>query len=221
MMKILVASDIHGSVEAVEKIRSGSREWKVELVVICGDITHFGNANQAQMLLRGLSTPSVPVLFIPGNCDSPDLATLQDLGEIHNLHERTRVIEGICFGGVGGAPPTPFDTPFELSEERIRESLDLISPGLTTCPRSVLVTHSPPVDTSLDLTRFRLHAGSRSVRGFIEERQPALVLCGHVHESKGKDTLGRSLMVNPGSVRNGPYAVVNFAEETEVVFADS
>ena len=220
-MRILVASDIHGSVEAAVKIRLGSREWKAELIVVCGDITHFGNVCQAQEILNEVCASNVPVLFVPGNCDSPSLATLRDSGRIHNIHKRTEIIGGICFGGVGGAPPTTFDTPFELSEIRIRELLDLISSGLKSCFRSVLVTHSPPANTALDLTRLGLHAGSESIRDFIEEEQPALVLCGHIHESKAKDNLGRSLMLNPGSIRNGSYAVVDFSEEVEVFFADS
>ena len=220
-MRILVASDIHGSAEAVSKIRLGSQKWTAELIVICGDITHFGDVCQAQELLSGLHTPNIPILFVPGNCDSPSLATLQDSGEIHNIHRHTQVIGDVCFGGVGGAPPTPFDTPFELSEGRIRELLHLISYELKKCSCSVLVTHSPPLNTALDLTRFGLHTGSKSVREFIEEEQPALVLCGHIHESMGKDNLGRSLIVNPGSVRNGSYAVVDFSGEAEVFFADS
>jgi Icc-related predicted phosphoesterase len=41
--------------------------------------------------------------------------------------------------------------------------------------------------------------GSRAVREAIEEVQPFLSLHGHIHESRGMTTLGRTRVCNPGS----------------------
>ncbi|MEM2703503.1 MAG: hypothetical protein QXR45_10115 [Candidatus Bathyarchaeia archaeon] len=41
--------------------------------------------------------------------------------------------------------------------------------------------------------------GSKSVRHAIESYQPLIGLHGHVHESKGVDTLKKTLCFNPGS----------------------
>ncbi len=217
-MRILVASDLHGSEKAAAGIHKKSLERKVNLVVICGDITHFGSVSQAIQLLRKTSVPNIPLLFVPGNCDSPDLAALADLEGIHNIHGRSRIMDGVCFGGVGGSPPSPFDTPFELSEEEIRSVLDGISFESTTCSWRVMVSHPPPLDTSLDITSFGLHVGSKSVREFIQTVQPDLILCGHIHESMGKDSLNGSVMVNPGSARHGFFVVVTLGEEIRVLF---
>lgn len=80
--------------------------------------------------------------------------------------------------------------------------------------RLIAVIHAPPRDTRLDQApaideEFRLQSdsagvkmmsvGSSAVRRFIEERQPLLGLHGHVHESRGEDTIGRTLCINPGS----------------------
>jgi len=219
-MRILVASDLHGSEIAAAEIRTKSLEYKVNLVVICGDITHFGSVGQAEKLLRRMYVSNVPILFVPGNCDSPDLVSLTDLEGIHNIHGCSRIVNGICFGGVGGSSPSPFDTPFELSEERIRQILDGISFDLVGCSWRILVSHSPPLDTSLDRTRFGLHVGSRSVREFIGKEQLDLILCGHIHESRGKDYLIGSVIVNPGSARHGSYAIVNLTEEIHVLLED-
>ena len=43
------------------------------------------------------------------------------------------------------------------------------------------------------------HVGSPSVRGLVEDREPVLGLFGHIHESKGIDSIGRTPIVNPGS----------------------
>ncbi len=219
-MRILVASDLHGSEQAALEIRSGSLKYKAKLVVLCGDITHFGDITQATRLLEKASSSSIPIVYVPGNCDPPVLADLKDLVNIYNIHGRIHLIDGICLGGVGGAPPSPFNTPFELNEKGIRQVLDSISSELKSCARTILVSHSPPAGTSLDQTQLGIHVGSRSVREFIERVQPDLVLCGHIHESLGKDILGRSVMVNPGSARHGSYAVLDLADEIQVVFKD-
>jgi hypothetical protein len=43
------------------------------------------------------------------------------------------------------------------------------------------------------------------VRSFIEERQPDVVVCGHIHEARGMDRLGKSVLVNCGPAGKGYY----------------
>jgi len=212
-MKIFVASDLHGSVEAADRIRSCSLEIAAELVVISGDITHFGNLEESRRLLNMLSDPAYPVLFVPGNCDPPSLSDFGGRERLKNIHGTTCRFGDTCFGGVGGAPPSPFDTPFELSDQKILQILESLSPSFSTCSRSILVSHPPPFGTSLDCTRSGQHVGSSSVRRYIEDMKPVLVLCGHIHESKGVDRLGDSVLVNPGAARDGFYAIADLVDD--------
>jgi Icc-related predicted phosphoesterase len=67
----------------------------------------------------------------------------------------------------------------------------------------ILVSHSPPSETHCDLTTHGRHVGSRALRRCLETHQPRLVLCGHIHESPRvsssyRDTIGRTIVVNPG-----------------------
>jgi Icc-related predicted phosphoesterase len=67
----------------------------------------------------------------------------------------------------------------------------------------IFVLHSPPRDTACDLIAIGRHVGSRAIRSFLERHQPALSLSGHIHESPRvsssyRDTIGRTLVVNPG-----------------------
>jgi Icc-related predicted phosphoesterase len=64
------------------------------------------------------------------------------------------------------------------------------------------------------------HIGSRAVREFAEERQPELVLCGHVHEARSIDRIGATRIVNPGAARDGHYAIVEIEEERTGVMLD-
>ena len=84
----------------------------------------------------------------------------------------------------------------------IREDLNrLIKP--MNYKKAIYIMHSPPFGTKLDLIQGGSHAGSRSIKVFIEERQPLLTLHGHIHESPEVsgtyiDRIGETLSINPG-----------------------
>lgn len=75
--------------------------------------------------------------------------------------------------------------------------------GRSTPADTLYVLHSPPHGTSCDLIAPSHPVGSRAIRAFLERHQPALSLSGHIHESPRvsssyRDTLGRTVVVNPG-----------------------
>jgi Icc-related predicted phosphoesterase len=74
--------------------------------------------------------------------------------------------------------------------------------------------HSPPYHTGIDeAPELRpdfsvvtvggqpkmIPVGSHAVRTLIEEVQPLVALHGHIHESRGVATIGRTTCINPGS----------------------
>lgn len=110
---------------------------------------------------------------------------------------------------------TPWRTNRELDETEIANRLRADVGKLEHPQRAVFNTHVPPSGTQLDLAPRLLpdltkvmgpggepelvHVGSTAVRAAVEEFQPLLGLHGHIHESKGFSSLGRTLCVNPGS----------------------
>lgn len=83
----------------------------------------------------------------------------------------------------------------------IEEDLEYILDGILK--PFVLVTHTPPKDTLLDMIGSEAHVGSSAVRAAILKHGPALSLHGHIHESfkisgSMTDKIGDTLCVNPG-----------------------
>jgi len=58
--------------------------------------------------------------------------------------------------------------------------------------------------------------GSSALRAFIDQRQPALVFCGHIHEGRGIERLGKTLVANCGTAYEGCYASAEIGETVEV-----
>ena len=76
----------------------------------------------------------------------------------------------------------------------------------------ILVSHTPPYNTKLDLTFLKTHVGSISIRKTIEVLKPKLCICGHIHEAKGIDTIGEAVIINPGPLMRKRYALVRISE---------
>ncbi len=83
----------------------------------------------------------------------------------------------------------------------IAEELENIS--LSEPEKTIVVTHSPPQGTGLDVCFDGRVVGSKSVYEFIRKQQPVLSLHGHIHESPRvtgvwKTNIGKTLACQPG-----------------------
>ncbi len=191
-------SDLHGSPRALKESRTLIRKHRPDLFLVTGDITNFGPADYARELFEGLP---VKAFGLPGNCDPADVVPLMESMGV-NLHGRREEFRGQTFVGIGGSSPTPFHTPFELSEEDLLQSLrTLMVKG------AILATHSPPRG-HVDETPWSGHAGSDAIRQVVEEFEPRLVLCGHIHEARGVEE-GKVTFVNPGPASGGCAALID------------
>jgi len=213
-LRILATSDFHGSQEASQKAANKAKSIQADVIVVCGDITHFGSVKDAQKVLEPLIALGTPLLYVPGNCDSPQLANAQISGAI-GLHGKCHSQGNVSFVGLGGAPVSEFYSSFEMTEEKIMNTL---TQGVKQCQMDrwlVVVSHSAPKDTLVDLAFSNIHAGSISLRRFVEEKRPHVVFCGHIHEARGIDRLGDTLLVNLGPVRHGKCAIADINQEIE------
>ena len=211
-MKVLVATDFHGVASAFEAFSSEAEKEHVDLMVLCGDITHFGTLEHAIGLMSLLVEPRIPIVFVPGNCDPPSLIGV-DIPGATCIHGKKKNYGDLTFIGIGGSPPTPFHTPFELTEQKIEDVLNGVYETIAEDRKLILVSHTPPSKTNLDKTFLGEHAGSRSVRAFIEKRKPMVVFCGHIHEGKGRDRIGRTTILNPGPAKHRNFAEISIDED--------
>jgi len=212
-MRILAFTDLHGSFDVVEGVLEGEKEY--DLIIIGGDLTTIGTPRQAEEGLRRLQHFERPVVAVAGNMDPvPIDATLTRLGVSIN---GCGIVEGgVGFFGVSGAPHSPLHTPYEIAEEEIAKRAEAGWADVAGAKQTVFVPHAPPWGTALDVVRFGTHVGSVAVLRFIELHQPSAVVCGHIHEARGIDRLGSSVLVNCGAAGRGFYAFLEVGEQVRV-----
>ncbi len=198
-MRILALADVHGCMSHIDAIKE--RAGPVDLVVISGDLTNFGPVENAEKLM---SMFDGPVLAVPGNCDPVEV--LKILGDA-NLHRAIRVVDDITFVGIGGSNPTPFCTPFELSEEEIGDSLEELFSNVEGTV--VLISHAPPFGLLDEVSGE--HVGCHAVAQFIDRCK--LVICAHIHEARGFARRGDTLLVNPGMAAQGFGALIEIESD--------
>ncbi|WP_297436916.1 metallophosphoesterase [Thermococcus sp.] len=210
-MRLVVVTDVHGKLEKVRKLTKTLAGLEVDALLIAGDLTHFGGAEQAKDILHPLRNLGFPLLTVHGNCDGRDVPELLD-GLGIGVHGKRVDINGLGVIGIGGSNQTPFHTVWELTEDEIRGVLER-----NYRPGDVILSHVPPYGTIADRVHLGRHVGSKALRRFIEEHKPPLVVCGHIHEGKGEDRIGETVVVNPGPLFRGYYAVIEFDEKEKKV----
>ncbi|EHJ46885.1 metallophosphoesterase [Solidesulfovibrio carbinoliphilus subsp. oakridgensis] len=175
-------------------------------VVVSGDLTIRGGAASAKLVLEAVRRRNPVVMAQIGNMDTGAVDAYLTAEGV-NLHATGRVMpQGVGFFGCGWSTPTPFHTPSEAGEERVAAWLEAAHAVVAHCPHLVMVCHTPPFGTAADVVGSGAHVGSQAVRDFISRVQPAICLTGHIHEARSIDSLGRTVIVNPGALADGGYA---------------
>lgn len=220
-MRLTCITDLHDSPSALDRILA--QAGQADLVLLGGDITSFGSPRDAERLVRQAQLSGAPVLAVAGNCDSADIERrLAELGV--SLFRRATAVGRVGLHGLSAMPPWQ-SRMYHFSERELAEHLEdghrqLLGKGDTSNSPGglvhVVLSHAPPRDCRLDRTFLGRHVGSEALREFIDRTQPALVLCGHIHEGRGVETLGRTTVVNCGAAAGGSYALVEIGQDVRV-----
>ena len=189
-MKLLVFSDIHSDLKALERLMATEADY----YFAAGDLCNWGRALEAT---GDVMKPRADrVYVIPGNHESAEqVSAFCARFGFHDFHGQRMEVGRYHVAGLGYSSPTPFDTPGEYTEEQIAARLGKFS-GLQPL---VMVCHAPPYGSTLDRIREGLHAGSTAVRDFVAAEQPEFLFCGHIHEAAGvSEAIGKTTAMNVG-----------------------
>ena len=196
-MRLLIFTDMHGEAKSFEKLKLKVEKDKPEAIVCAGDLTIFGSGLKS--LLKRFDSFQIPMFVIPGNHETEEALEIyaKDLKFVQSIHLRAILFNSVLFIGCGGGGFTEQHAAFEQSEKDFASSINKIKIKDAT-HKVILVVHQPPHRTKLDYI-YGAHAGSTSIRKFIERHHVDLCITGHIHENEGKkDKIGKTVIINPG-----------------------
>lgn len=218
-MRILCIADIHGDLARLSQLRP--QIDRVDLLLVAGDLTEFGGRDELDSVLAVLKASPARMAMVGGNCDRPGARKgLEDLGySVDGLARSFDLGEGtVTVVGSGGGLLRTGLTPYERREGDLAAALeagfhDMEGFAGKASPLIVL-THNPPWGSCADL-RHGAHTGSRAFRNLLDALSPMLWVSGHIHESRAAGVCESTLVVNPGPLRDGYFALVRLDEEGE------
>ncbi|MGC2358953.1 MAG: metallophosphoesterase [Thermoplasmata archaeon] len=203
--------------------RTSRREWD-ELRASPGKLDELFEQRSLEELRRWLEWARSRIGTSPtrlclglGNDDLTAMEAVIEADELAELTDRSilRIDEGHELLTLAYSNPTPWKTHRELSEEGITRHLEQSVAQLEQPGSAVFNIHVPPFGTPLDLAprlgadltkkmspggeAELIHVGSTAVSAALERYHPLLGLHGHIHESRGTATFGRTLSMNCGS----------------------
>ena len=207
-MKIVSFGDVHMATTNLARMGAVLRD--TDLIIVSGDLTNFGGPEEAGKVLGAVRGACANVLALPGNLDRREVIPMLEYEGIA-LHGKGVVRDGVGIFGCGGSNITPFNTPTELSEDEIYDTLMRGYAEVREIRPLLMVCHTPPFETKCDRIVGGRSVGSTAARRFIEEIKPDACLSGHIHESAAIDHIGPTVIANAGPFKDGGYIVVESA----------
>ncbi len=202
-MIALIVSDIHSNFRNLKRLLETE---KADLIAVCGDITDF-NYRDIAIFDEILESFEGYCLAVHGNCDDEKCVEMLEKAEnVEFIHGECVKIGDYTFYGLGGSTETPFFTPSEYEENYYYSLLK----SFNYRENAILISHSPPYGI-LDRTYDGVNAGSLAIRDFMDKFD--YIFCGHIHESYGVKKVGKTVVVNSGSLASGFYAKANLGED--------
>lgn len=193
-MRVVALSDTHGLHGTVD-VPPG------DLVIFAGDACSYGTGPELIDFARWWNAlPHRWKVFVPGNHDWPCFYSPAEAAQLmprtHYLVDRALDLEvDDRTVRIYGSPWQPefCDWAFNLPRRgpELKRRWDAIPRGL-----DVLVTHGPPYGV-LDIPRWPPSPqGCELLRDAVLDKAPRVMVCGHIHESGGKATLGDTEVYN-------------------------
>ena len=229
MIHVAAAGDIHFGPDAAGTLRPHLEHLgeRADVLLLAGDLTRVGTAEEAQALAEELADIDVPMVAVLGNhdyqCDQADEVTaiLEGIG-VHVLEGTSVVVPvkgttvGVAGtkgfgGGFAGACGSEFGEPemkaFMAHSRGLAERLETCLSALDTDVKIALMHYAPCPDTlmgeRLEIFPF---LGSHLLGEAVDRGGATLALHGHAH--RGTE---RGLTAGGHHVRNVAQPVIGHA----------
>ncbi len=233
---LFITGDIAGTLsyrlilKSIVKNRKISREKYAELVYgkYLSEFVKF-QKRTASRIFKILSKAKIPIFFTHGNSDSEEvLEFFKKYTERNNLfHYMGNSVEknnNLIVAGYGYCSPaeyrTPFQTPGEKNNEEIIEDLTLLENQIQKYKKNnhsliIGLFHEPPKNTKLDFIDWKsTHSGSDLILNHLLNVPYDIIFAGHIHESQNYEIKDNKILVNPGSIINRKWAIVDSDSKT-------
>ena len=222
-IRIAAAGDIHCSEEERSRLENAflDADGGSDLILLAGDLTTYGEPEQAAVLADVTREIDTPIFAVLGNHDwhadrHEELVGALREGGIHLLERAAEVIEvnglqvGIAgtkgfVGGFSDSLLPDFGEPLlrRVYAETSAE-VSALDRGLRTiqdCPVRIVLLHYSPTTTTIEGERETIWAflGSERLAGPIAEHKPDAVFHGHGHAGTFAGSIGDIPVFNVGA----------------------
>lgn len=211
MTSFVAFPDIHDKSTALKTIRHVLAD--VDVVLLPGDMTN-GNVENLHTILDMISNYNEQIYAVCGNMDTAQM-NMWLAREHISIHRKHVFVDDLAIIGCGGA--LPFYGSYVFSEDELAGFLnDSIRNTPDEMPK-IMVCHQPPYGTLDTPSGSDKHAGSKSVRDFIERVQPLICFTGHMHSSIGIERIGNTQVINPGPIWESNQYAYGEVENGDVI----
>ena len=190
-MRLLAFSDLHTDLGQAQRLAESSAQ--VDVVVGVGDFASVHSG--LEETIEALGAIEAPVVLVPGNNETEEALreACADWSRAVVLHgERDCGRRRSLLRPRRGRTRDPVGLELRPHRGGGRRDAGGMSQGC------VLAVHSPPRG-HVDVGGAGKHLGSEAVLRAIESKRPRLALCGHVHESWGRESeIGPTRVINLG-----------------------
>jgi uncharacterized protein len=213
----MCAAAPRGSVEAVEDLCRLAQEREVQAIAVVGDLgTSQDRSEGYRSVFGALGRSGLPVYWVPGPEDAPAEGYLREAYNfeivfplMHGVHGTAAFVgDHTVIAGIGGEVSDDVHTPREEVERlryprweavyRLKVARELGEHPL------VLMTWSSPAHKGRGIP------GSEAIAELIATERPRLAICGGEPDV---GMLGRTLVVSPGELTAGHYAIADLQEQ--------
>jgi hypothetical protein len=219
--RLLCIADPRGDDAAVANALTATRGREIHGIAMVGDLAGATAPKSFRAVFQALGRSGLPAYWVPGSRDAPVGDYLREAYNmeivfpfLHGVHGTAALAPDhhLLLAGMGGAidddPDASRDEVGELryprweAEYRLKIVREFEELELT------LLCWTPPAHKGQHA------AGSEALAEFINTHRPRLVICGG---PRGSRMLGKSLVVGPGSLAEGRYAIADvYAREVEL-----